>query len=190
MISLRRDKWPQTPTFPLQYSSSNLAITTVIRIPFTMTAHLDLETYFSNPSGKLTEVRFSFHPQFLICQCSWLLLCVSALFPWACLWNLASNLVLKLWSNSHLVLLTTKIFILKRDELVEVLDCSVTCHLSCFKSNINLDHCISGKWHCIKPLCIFKFISSWVWLHATPTASHCASEILREYYFRQIIFFW
>lgn len=51
MIRLRRDNWPRTSTFPLQYSCCNLAITTVIRIPFSMTAYLDLETYIFNPSG-------------------------------------------------------------------------------------------------------------------------------------------
>lgn len=125
MISLRRDKWPQTSTFPLQYYSTNLAIITVIRIPFTMTAYHDLETYFFNPQGKLIEVLSSLSVSYLLV--SFMSLCS---LPMSMSLELSKQVLFSNCdlSNSHLVPTATQNLISKQDELREALHRSFTCH--------------------------------------------------------------
>ena len=83
-----------------------------------MTAYLDLETYFFNSSGNLTEILFSVILSFLFA--TFFGFFYGSLFsPHEYVFvTLQASLVLNLWSNSQPALPAVKSFISKRDELV------------------------------------------------------------------------
>lgn len=172
MISLRRDKWPQTSTFPLQYYSTNLAIITVIRTPFTMTAYHDLETYFFNPQGKLIEVLSSLSVSCLLV--SFMSLCS---LPMSMSLELSKQVLFSNCdlSNSHLVPTATQNLISKQDELREALHRSFTCHPRYQKSHKpgplhQWWTALYGTLLCIETsrvLLMSESVSS-LWLHVNP----------------------